>query len=284
MRVLLAALVIAFSPAAWAAPGCGAKTFTKFDETRAYFRDVWASCAPSGACRVVSATEANDGAAFAHRFTIGRDAPGAALSFDLAATSPMPATPSAPQAITIGRTVEEIAVQAVAGNEFRLSDPAQADRILARAKRGVKLAWTYPAAGGPATGEFGLRGLTAALKWVDCMGGKTGAAAAPDLSKRAPLNFTPEPDKGANAKLFSKSLAARYKGVDDAAVIVADMRAQGLDCTPPAGAAGVTECQRVQEVQNTACFDVWRASHDIDDKPPLQGDYARRCLGALPGR
>jgi hypothetical protein len=181
--------------------------------------------------------------------------------------------------LTIGRTLEDAKVAAVAGNEFRLSDLEQTERVVSTAKRGARMSWTYAAADGPATAQFGLRGLSAALKWIECMG---QAATGPELGTRPPLDFTPEPAKGEGAKRFSSSLAARYRGITNPVTIAADLRGQGLDCSTPAGAAGVTECQKIAEVPNTACFDVWRASHDIDDSPPVRGDYARRCMGAIP--
>jgi hypothetical protein len=60
--------------------------------------------------------------------------------------------------------------ESLAANEYRVTDNAMAESMVAELKRARTARWTYASTSGAANATFPLNGLTAALKWIDCMG------------------------------------------------------------------------------------------------------------------
>lgn len=172
-----AALAAALGAGAAADETCGAQTHMRWGETRAYHGDWLASCRADGSC--VAVTHRMDDRApigWSHqaRLTRASDAAPTELSF-VAVTNY--ADPAQGFIIEVGAHSTEIGAgidSPGAVNEYRISDPAVAAPIIAQMRAGRFLTWFYiseteqiPAS--PA--EFSLRGVTAALDWIDCMQG-----------------------------------------------------------------------------------------------------------------
>lgn len=175
-RVLAAtaAMTLLGVGAAWADVACNATTHARYGETRAYFRDVLGACRPDGYCSAVVALTDKDGAAYLHQLRVARPTPGAPHQVELVAVSPMPAEPANPMSLAFGRDTvalgNAIALTPQSANEFQVTDQAVADDIVSRLKRGRVATWTYQSVAGRSQAEFPLRGMTAALTWIDCMG------------------------------------------------------------------------------------------------------------------
>lgn len=280
MRLLtLAALVFGLAAPAFAHDHCPAPgRHEKFGEQRAYFQDVLAACRADGFCSAVVATKSKDGAAWAEQLRIARPRAGAAYEMSLASTVAMPAPETATQ-VSAGRVIFQAAVTATAGNEFTLTDAKQTADLVAAARASRHLRWTFPTdKGGLASAQFGLRGMAKALDWIDCMG-KPKTAALPE--QFGSLNYAIAASEKETSRKFQADLKRRYGAMTNAAAIASDMQYQGLDCQESAGGL---DCQRTRPVDGTVCFDVWRARFDPAAKPTIEGDYARRCLGALPSK
>lgn len=179
MRKLVLSLLamLAFtSGAASADQICGADVHSRFSETRAYFRDVLGACRPDGYCSAVIALSGGGGAAYRQQLRIARPTPGAAYVVEFVAVDPMPAGDGSPMALQFGRDVIDIssahAAVTSSVNEFRITDQAVADDLVARLKRGRSARWTYQSEAGPAQATLPLNGVTAALAWIDCMGAR----------------------------------------------------------------------------------------------------------------
>lgn len=175
MRKWLAALIaaFAFAEAAQAEMICEAQVFHRFGEDRANFSDVLAACRPDHYCSaVVSLPDPSHQAAYLQQLRVARPSPGAPYEIEFTGVAPMPATPATPMLVRVGSVQTDIsALQANAPqslNVFRLAQAATPD-LIDRMKRGRTLSWTYASERGPATATFSLRGLTAALAWIDCM-------------------------------------------------------------------------------------------------------------------
>ena len=150
---------------------CGASVHSRFGETRAYFRDVLTACRPDNYCSAVIALATDGGAAYRQQLRIARPAPDAPYVVELVGVDPMPAGDGAPMSLQFGATkIDLVSAPTSPGtNEFRVSDHAMADDLVARMRLGRVARWTYQTAAGPAQAEFPLNGVKAALDWLDCM-------------------------------------------------------------------------------------------------------------------
>lgn len=184
MRHLFAAMVAVsamFGAAAQAETLCGATLHERSSETRAYFRDALAACRRGGYCSVVVALpdRTGGGAAYAQQLRIARPLAGAPYQVEFVAVAPMPSQTQPSMIITFPAEVNLAAVIALtpqSANEFRIADQAVANDVVTRLKRARSARWTYTSDNGqPHTAIFPLRGVTAALAWVDCMGRGHGA-------------------------------------------------------------------------------------------------------------
>ncbi|MFZ4070948.1 MAG: hypothetical protein ACOYJ6_12685 [Caulobacterales bacterium] len=282
MRLLaLAALAFGLAAPAVAHDQCPAPgRHEKFGEQRAYFQDVLGACRADGFCSAVVATKSKDGAAWAEQLRIAQPTPGAAFVMSVATTTAMPA-PAPTTQLRAGKLSLAAQVNATAGNEFTLTHAKETQALVAAARASRSLLWTFANdKGGLEAAEFSLRGMAKALDWIACMG-KPKSAALPEHF--AWLDYTIKGSEAATSKRFQAELRRRYGQMTNAAAIASDLQYQGLDCQEPSGQPGALDCQRVRQAPGEApCFDVWRASFDPADTPAVQGDYARRCTGALP--
>jgi hypothetical protein len=276
----LAALALGLATPAFAHDHCpAAGRHEKFGEQRAYFQDALGACRADGFCSAVVANKSKDGAAWAEQLRIAAPAPGAAYAISLATTTASPA-PAATTQVRAGTLSLQAAVNATAGNEFTLTDTQQTAALVAAARASRSLRWTFTNdKGGLEAAEFSLRGMAKALDWIACMG-KPQSAALPE--QFAAIDYTIKGGEAATSKRFQAELNRRYGQMTNLVAIQSDMQYQGMDCREPAGAPGILECQRTRPVGETPCFDVWRAIVDPQTKPAVQGDYARRCMGAMP--
>jgi hypothetical protein len=155
---------------------CGASVHSRFGETRAYFRDVLGACRPDGYCSAVVALTDDGGAAYRQQLRVARPTPAAAYQVEFVAVSPMPAADPGPMSLAFaGRTInlaDAIGPTPQSSNEYRLSSEDMADDVVARLKRAREVRWTYRSVAGASTATFPLRGMTAALAWIDCMGAR----------------------------------------------------------------------------------------------------------------
>jgi hypothetical protein len=155
---------------------CGASVHSRFGETRAYFRDVLGACRPDGYCSAVVALADDGGAAYRQQLRVARPTPAAAYQVEFVAVSPMPAADPRPMSLAFaGRKIDltdAIGLTPQSGNEYRLSNQDVADDVVARLKRAREARWTYQSDAGASTAIFPLRGMTAALIWIDCMGAR----------------------------------------------------------------------------------------------------------------
>jgi hypothetical protein len=167
-------MTIASASAAAAETTCGAAIHNRFGETRAYFRDVLAACRQDNYCSaVVALPDPSHQAAYAAQLRVARPHPAVDYQVEFVATTPMPAGGGAPMSLSIGADTVDLASAALnanSGNEFRVGDQGVADDIVNRLKAGRTARWTYQGENGPASATFPLRGMTAALSWIDCMG------------------------------------------------------------------------------------------------------------------
>jgi hypothetical protein len=175
-RLLAAATTIALlmtAGAVQAADRCGATTHMRFGETRAYFGDTLAACRPDGYCSaVVAIADPSGQAAWRHQLRVARPSPGADYLVELAATDPMPVA-GVMRFTTPGQTVDPgpwLAPTSPGSNEYRVSDPILTRSLVSSLRRQRIARWNYPSADGPAEAYFPLRGMTAALNWIDCRG------------------------------------------------------------------------------------------------------------------
>lgn len=174
----LATLAAALSAgAATAGTACGATIHSRFGETRAYFSDTLAACRPDGYCSaVVALADPSGQAAYRHQLRVARSRPGADYQVELVAVDPMPVA-GAMRFTMPGQTVDPgpwLAPTSSSSNEFRVSDPVLTRSLVSGLRRQRIARWTYPSAQGPAEAYFPLRGMTAALDWIDCMGARRG--------------------------------------------------------------------------------------------------------------
>lgn len=171
--VTLTALAFAAGTAA-AADRCGAATHMRYGETRAYFGDTLAACRRDGYCSVVVALADTSGnAVYRQQLRVARPRPGADHVVELVAANPMPV--SGTMHFTMpGQTVDPgpwLAPTSPGANEFRVSDPILTRSLVSGLRRQRIARWSYRSASGPVDAYFSLRGLTAALNWIDCRGG-----------------------------------------------------------------------------------------------------------------
>jgi hypothetical protein len=179
-RLLAATTTVALTFAAGtalAADRCGADTHMRFGETRAYFGDTLAACRPDGYCSaVVAIADPSGQAAYRHQLRVARPSPGADHLVELVAVEPMPVA-GVMRFTTPGQTVDPgpwLVPTSPGGNEYRVSDPILTRSLVSGLRRQRIARWNYASADGPAEAYFSLRGMTAALNWIDCRG--AGAA------------------------------------------------------------------------------------------------------------
>ncbi len=174
LRVAIATTVFLLSAgAAQAADRCGAQTHMRFGETRAYFGDTLAACRPDGYCSAVVALPDPSGqAVYRQQLRVARPSPGADHLVELVAANPMPVAGSM-RFTTPGQTVDPgpwLVPTSPGANEFRVSDPILTRSLVSGLRRQRIARWTYLSDGGPVEAYFSLRGMTAALNWIDCRG------------------------------------------------------------------------------------------------------------------
>lgn len=177
MRMWVAALatiasIMAAGEAA-AAQVCSATTHTRFGETRAYFRDVLGACRPDGYCSVVVALRDDGGAQYRQQLRVARPTPGAPYSVEFVAVSPSPQGDATPMSIAVGGQTIPLngkIAQAGAVNEYAVSDAAVSETLVTFLRKSREARWTYQSNAGPSVAPFPLRGMTAALNWIDCVG------------------------------------------------------------------------------------------------------------------
>jgi hypothetical protein len=174
LRVAIATTVLLLSAGAvQAADRCGAQTHMRFGETRAYFGDTLAACRPDGYCSAVVALPDPSGqAVYRQQLRVARPSPGADHLVELVAANPMPVA-SPMRFTTPGQTVDPgpwLVPTSPGANEFRVSDPILTRSLVSGLRRQRIARWTYPSADGPVEAYFSLRGMTAALNWIDCRG------------------------------------------------------------------------------------------------------------------
>lgn len=169
----VAVAVILVSSPALAQSACGAKTHERYGETRAYFTDVLATCRPDRSCAAVVALKApNENWVMGNTLRILREAPNARYQIEFIATDPAPVDASK-TTLNFARRRHGLPfglTEPNGSNSWRVNDQAVVDAIVADVKNARVARWTFPTADGQDTTEFPLRGMTAALKWIDCMG------------------------------------------------------------------------------------------------------------------
>ncbi len=174
----LAAAVLTAAPAA-AETVCSAPTHERFGETRAFFGDVLAACRPTGYCSIVIVRDVDEGGyTYGQQVRIARPSPGAPYQVELVAASPMPADPVTPAQLTFALTDYKLdtrfsSAEGLGVNEYRIGGDVAP--IVDDFKRGKVAKWTYQTEAGPHTASFPLNGVTAGLRWIDCMGERAGA-------------------------------------------------------------------------------------------------------------
>lgn len=177
MRTWMAALaavasLMAASEAAAAETRCGAATHMRFGETRAYFRDVLGACRPDGYCSAVVALRDDGGAQYRQQLRVARPTAGAPYQVEFVAVSPSPQGDGTPMAIAFGAqsiTLSGKISQTQSVNEYRVTDAGVSETVVILLRKSREARWTYQSNVGPETATFPLRGMTAALKWIDCL-------------------------------------------------------------------------------------------------------------------
>lgn len=174
MRICMAALaaVATLSAAGEAAAEikCGAATHMRFGETRAYFRDVLGACRPDGYCSAVVALRDDGGAQYRQQLRVARPAAGAPYQVEFVAVSPSPQGDGTPMSVAVGRrtiTLSGKISQTQAANEYRVTDAGVSEALVTLFRKSRETRWTYQSNVGPETAAFSLRGMTAALTWID---------------------------------------------------------------------------------------------------------------------
>lgn len=171
--VTLTALVLSAGAAA-AADRCGANTHMRYGETRAYFGDTLAACRRDGYCSVVVAlADPSGNAVYSQQLRVARPRPGADHVVELVAANPMPVR-GAMNFTMPGQTVDPgpwLVPTSPGANEFRVSDPILTRSLVSGLRRQRIARWNYRSVSGQAEAYFSLRGMTAALNWIDCRGG-----------------------------------------------------------------------------------------------------------------
>ena len=172
LAAIAAAVVTLMGSVAHAGEACGAETHERFGETRAYFTDSLAACRPDGYCSAVvtlPAREANG--VMGNQLRIARPTSGAPYVLELTAVSEEAAA-TTKHVLRVGRRNHVLPLaEAGAVNAWAVSDQAKTDAIVADLKAARFAFWRFQQPNGAnAQTRFPLRGLTAALAWVDCMG------------------------------------------------------------------------------------------------------------------
>ena len=143
-------------------------------EQRIYFRDWLAACRPEGDCAAAAYVFAEPGSnAAAAILRVYRDTPDDAWSLVFAGLANAP-DPNNPLSLRIGDT-DPITLEPRSGfrpvgaaNVLRLVDPAQTRAVLDAMKAGLEVRVRFSDPNGDSREErFSLRGLTAALEWID---------------------------------------------------------------------------------------------------------------------
>lgn len=176
IRMLLVAAVTtaAFAvPMAAADTVCGVKTEKTEKGTRATFGDVAASCVASGACEV-AAYHRKAGApnGWSHAVVLTREKADAAWRVLLTATVPT-ADRANPFILVVDRDpgiyVAPTRIKSSAGGNFQIDG---ANDVVAGFRPGKQLEWLYYEKDNPPeihNAVMPLKGIKAALDWVDCV-------------------------------------------------------------------------------------------------------------------
>lgn len=162
-----------------AASQCGAQTHSRFGETRAYFGNTLGACRPGGYCSAVLAlTDGTGNGVYAQQLRIARPQPGAAYEFEMVAVTPMNAGDGQPMSLRFGRTtldLREVADrQPQSANSFDVNDADTVATIVDLMKKRRTVRWRYQSTEGTTDAWFALGGVTSALRWIDCMGQRSG--------------------------------------------------------------------------------------------------------------
>lgn len=191
------------APMAAAGEICGATTHIRYEETRAFFQDSLAACRPDQFCSVVVDILApGEDVAFRQELRIARPTPQAPYRVSLTAVLPMAEGDGNPMTVKLGRSTIDISKkQQTEGNvvnEYVINDQGLTDSLVTKIKASKNLNWRYRGEGGTiADANFPLRGVSAALVWIDCMGANPAAPAgglpAAKQPAAAPATDTPAP-------------------------------------------------------------------------------------------
>ncbi len=173
-RILLAlACACLGSVNASAAQLCQRDVHQKFDETRIYSNAFIAACKPGAQCRVV--THQLDKAAplgFSHTFAFQRNTVESGWQVMLVSVLQLADTQAGFDLTIDNNPTLKIVPQHISApvsiNEYAL-DPALTELVLAEAKPGNNIRWSYTVeAGERQQVQFSLSGLTDAMKWAEC--------------------------------------------------------------------------------------------------------------------
>lgn len=163
-------------------------------EIRRYFGDWLATCRDDGYCSAIAYDNLNpgDGRVADNWFRIGRHAE--KIWWELSFTSiAQMAVPDVPFAVSVDGTTEHFAgpseIAAFGSvNDFFLLGP-KAQSVMDRLMPGTALEVGFTAeTGDPAQARFSLRGLTAALIWIDETQGRLGSER---VAEAPPIGLTP---------------------------------------------------------------------------------------------
>lgn len=152
---------------------CNAKIHQRFGETRSWFKDVLGTCRPNGYCSIVIilTDKQGDGYTYFQQLRIARPHYNAPYQVELVAADPLPKASGHKMLLTVNGTTFDLTnwhIQTDSSNEFRISKQAIANQIVMTMKQAKTAQWTYESVHGSITITFPLRGLNAALRWIDC--------------------------------------------------------------------------------------------------------------------
>lgn len=176
---LAAAAACALATAAAAQTPKPELAYTKYGESRAYFRDQLAACRPGGYCSVVSYAGAGPDAAGVdadYLFRVGSAERGRGYELIFTGVESYVA-PTSPIVVSIdGQRIAELAAGAERGwrsvdniaNEYQFSEgPANAE-VLPAMKAGARMTLAFTdMEGGARDVSFSLMGLSNALAWIE---------------------------------------------------------------------------------------------------------------------
>ncbi len=179
---------------------CNQDIHQKFEEMRIYSRSFIATCKPGSRCRVVTHRLDRDAPlGFSHTLAFQRADTGAKWHLMLVDVLELANIHGG-----FSMTVDKNAVQKIPGNfitapmsvnEYQI-DAGISERILAEAKPGDNLNWSYASQDGEKRNvRFSLAGLTNALEWAECAQAElaSGKSSLPSPEDKQPEFSPPEP-------------------------------------------------------------------------------------------